>query len=151
MAKIMIVDDSRFIRQALKHFLEAGNHQVVFEANDGEDAVDAYTEVKPDLVTMDISMPGMNGITALKKIMQMDPSAKVIMISSLNQKDLVVQVITYGAKNYILKPWDKDKTYDIIRDVLNDGNATINSCIIFYQHYFNKSILCYFVLINQLV
>ena len=118
MAKIMIVDDSKMIRKALRMYLEGGNHEVVAEATNGKDAVGKFAEVKPELVTMDISMPEMNGIEALIEIMKIDENAKVIMISSLNQKDLVFKAISEGARNYLLKPMSKEKTLEVIAEVL---------------------------------
>lgn len=118
MAKIMIVDDSQMVRKALRIFLEAGNHEIVFEAKTGVEAVREYKRVKPDIVTMDLEMPEMNGIDATKKIKLMDPDAKIIIMSALNQKEMVMDSLSAGAKNYILKPITKDKTLTIVDEVL---------------------------------
>lgn len=118
MARIVIVDDSVMIRKALRTFLESGNHEIVAEATDGEDAVNAYAQHKPDVITMDIAMPHMTGIEALSKIMKIDPEAKVVMISSINEKDLVVKAISLGAKSFVLKPMSREKTLQVIDEVL---------------------------------
>ena len=97
MAKIMIVDDSKMIRTALRVYLEAGNHEIVFEAKTAQEAIEAYKKIKPDLVTMDISMPGMDGVTAVSKIIEIDSDAKIIMVSSLNEKQMVMKAIINGA------------------------------------------------------
>lgn len=118
MARIMVVDDSVMIRKALRTFLESGNHNVVAEATDGEDAVKEYAKHKPDLVTMDIAMPEMSGIEALGHIIKMDPEAKVVIISSLNEKDLVMKAISLGAKNFVLKPMSREKTLQVVDEAL---------------------------------
>ena len=118
MAKLMIVDDSKMIRKTLRMFLEAGGHEIVAEASDGEEAVENYKKFKPELVTMDISMPEMSGLEALRDIIEIDPDAKIIMISSLNQKDLVITAIKEGAQSYLLKPMSKEKTLAEIKKVL---------------------------------
>ena len=118
MAKIMIVDDSKMIRSALKLFLEAGEHEIIFEAKNGIEAVAAYKHYKPDLVTMDISMPDMNGVEAVKLIRAFDPAARIIMLSSLSQKEFVIQAIKSGAKNYLIKPVTKEKIISAVNDIL---------------------------------
>ena len=114
MARIMIVDDSRMIRKTIRLYLEGGGHEIVAEASDGEEAVKNYKISKPEIVTMDISMPEMSGLEALREIMKIDPNAKVIMISSLNQKELVFNAISLGAVSYILKPMTKEKTLETV-------------------------------------
>jgi len=118
MAKIMIVDDAGVIRAILKKYLVAGGHQIVYQATNGLEAVSGYIEHKPDLVTMDMSMPDMGGIPALKKIMAYDPKAKVIMVSAIDQKDLVVEALAAGAIHYIVKPVTEHKVVEIIGEVL---------------------------------
>lgn len=119
MARIMIVDDAGVIRVLLKKYLTHGGHEVVCQASNGFEAVEGYKEHKPDVVTMDMSMPEMGGVSAVKKIIQIDPDAKIIMISALNQKDLVMQAISAGALHYILKPVNEEKTLQVINEVLN--------------------------------
>ncbi len=118
MAKIMVVDDSRMIRKTIRMFLESGGHEVVSEASDGEEAINNFIKHKPDLVTMDISMPEVSGLEALREIKKINPAAKVIMVSSLNQKDLVVNAISQGASSYILKPMTKEKIREAVEDAL---------------------------------
>lgn len=119
MAKIMVVDDSRMIRNALKLFIESANHEVVFEAQNGKLAVDYYDIYKPDVVTMDINMPIMDGIEAVKQIKAKDSNARIIMMSALNQKDMVLGAIQNGATNYILKPVKKEAILNAISKILS--------------------------------
>jgi two-component system chemotaxis response regulator CheY len=114
----MIVDDSKMIRSTLKMYLESGNHEVVFAAENGKQAVEAYKIYNPDLVTMDISMPEMDGMEAVRLIKKMDENAKIIMLSALNEKEMVLTAIKNGATNYLLKPVDKVKTLKTIENVL---------------------------------
>lgn len=119
MANIMIVDDAGLIRSILKKYLTRAGHNIVFEATNGFEAVEGYKEFKPDLVTMDMSMPDMGGITAVEKIINYDPGAKIIMISSINQKDLVYKAIKAGAVHYIVKPVSEENTIRIVSEILN--------------------------------
>jgi two-component system, chemotaxis family, chemotaxis protein CheY len=118
MAKVMIVDDAGVIRTLLKRYLTNGGHEVVCQAVNGIEAVEGYKEYKPDIVTMDMSMPDMGGISAIKKIMKIDSKAKIIMISAMDQKDLVVEAIKAGAIYYILKPVNEAKTIEIVNEAL---------------------------------
>lgn len=118
MARIIIVDDSKVIRNALKIFLEAGNHEVIFEAKNGLEAVDAYKEYKPDIITMDISMPVMDGVEAVKQIKAFDADAKIIMMSALNHKEMVLTALKHGALNYLLKPVTKDKLLSTVSQII---------------------------------
>lgn len=107
MAKnILIVDDAAFMRMKLKDILEKNGYTVVGEAQNGLEAVSLYKEVKPDLVTMDITMPEMDGIEALKEIKAVDPAAKVIMCSAMGQQGMVMEAIKMGAIDFIVKPFD---------------------------------------------
>lgn len=119
MANILVVDDSILMRRNLKVLLLEAGHTVVAEAVNGIEAYREYAKHLPDLVTMDITMPVMNGIEALKKIMAIFPSAKVIMISSLDQKSMVFEAIQNGAMHYILKPVTLEKILSTINDVLD--------------------------------
>ena len=106
MAKILIVDDALVMRMNLKKILTDAGHTVVGEAKSGSEGIWLYKETQPDVVTMDITMPGMDGIEALKKILDFDPKARVVMVSALSQRRTVLTALEAGAKNYILKPID---------------------------------------------
>lgn len=121
MAKILIVDDSIIMRKNLEFILKNSNHQIVGQATNGKQAVELYKECKPDLVTMDISMPFMSGTDAVSEIISIDPSAKIIMISAINQKQLVFEAIKKGAKHYIVKPIDAENVIKTIDSLLNDN------------------------------
>lgn len=105
MARILIVDDAAFMRLSLRLLFQEHGFEVVGEAEDGMTAVRLYQDLKPDLVTMDITMKGMNGIEALKAIRILDPKAKVVMVSSMGQEQLVKEAIIHGAKAFIVKPY----------------------------------------------
>src|SRR5689334_13481978 len=108
MTKVLIVDDAGFMRNALKLVLEKNGYEICGEAEDGKLAIEKYFELKPDVVTMDITMPEKTGIEALKEIMQKDPSAKIIMVSALGQESFVREAVLYGAKGFIVKPFKED-------------------------------------------
>lgn len=114
MKKIMIVDDSSLIRRMLSALLEKNNYAVVAEAVNGQEAVDMYESVKPDLVTLDVTMPVMDGVEALKKIKEIDKDAKVIMVTAAGQKDRIMEALKLGAAAFITKPFDED---DLIKNV----------------------------------
>lgn len=119
MASILVVDDADIIRFQLKMILEKAGHTVVDEAENGQEAFDKYCAFKPDLVTMDITMPEVDGLMGLKKIREFDPEAKVIMITALGQKALVVEAVKNGAKDYIVKPFQTEKVISSIERVLS--------------------------------
>ncbi|API94022.1 MULTISPECIES: response regulator [Virgibacillus] len=119
MAKILVVDDAKFLRTALATILRKKNHEIVGEAENGKEAVRLYQELEPDIVTMDITMPVMNGIDATKKIIDIDPNASVIMCSAMGQQKVVVEAIELGAKDFIVKPFDENRIYDAIDRVLH--------------------------------
>jgi len=118
MAKVMIVDDAKIIRITIKKQLEQLGHEVVASIENGYEAILEYEKCKPDLVTMDITMPVVNdiknGIDALTQIMKIDPEAKVIMITSHGEQRLVMEAISKGSKGYILKPITKDKLENLL-------------------------------------
>ena len=105
MAKILVVDDAAFLRMSLKKILAAEDH-MIYEASNGVEAITLYQEIRPDVVTMDITMPDMDGLEALKRLKQIDPGAKVIMCSAMGQQDKVVTAIQNGAIDFIAKPFD---------------------------------------------
>ena len=117
MLKVLIVDDSLIIRKKISKILENLGHEVVFDATNGQEAIDAYKNYKPDLVTMDITMPDMDGITAVKHIIKDDKEAKIIMVTSHGQEDMVIKSIQSGAVGYILKPITEEKMAQVIGEV----------------------------------
>jgi two-component system chemotaxis response regulator CheY len=118
MGKILVVDDAAFMRMMLKDILTKGGHEVVGEAENGKVAIERYQSLKPDLVTMDITMPEMEGIDALKEIKKKDPAAKVIMCSAMGQQLMVVQAIQAGAKDFIVKPFQHDRVLESVKKAL---------------------------------
>ncbi|WP_042355993.1 response regulator [Bacillus rubiinfantis] len=117
MAKILIVDDAAFMRMMLKDILTKNGFEVVGEAVNGEDAIEKYQELQPDVVTMDITMPEMDGITAVKKIRAINPQAKIIMCSAMGQQPMVLEAIQSGAKDFIVKPFQADRVIESISKV----------------------------------
>jgi DNA-binding NarL/FixJ family response regulator len=117
-ANIMIVDDSSLIRRNLREILHNMGHQVVAEADDASTAVELYRERSVDLVTMDIQMPGISGIDAVRMIRERDPQALIVMISSMEQKNMVYDAIKQGAKHFIVKPFSDDKVREVVNSVL---------------------------------
>lgn len=117
MANILIVDDSRTSRRILKGILESGGHTIVGEAGNGEEGCILYKQLKPDVVTMDITMPKMDGLEALKVIMHSDPNAKVVMVTAAGQKSKMVEAIKEGASEFISKPFSDEDIIKIIGDI----------------------------------
>ena len=118
MAKVMICDDAAFMRMMIKDILTKNGYNVVGEAENGAKAVEKYQELKPDLVLMDITMPEMDGIQALKAIKAVDPSATVIMCSAMGQQAMVIESIQSGAKDFIVKPFQQDRVLEAVRKVV---------------------------------
>lgn len=119
MAKnILIVDDAAFMRMMIKDILSKNGYNVVGEAENGLVAVDKYNELKPDLVLMDITMPELDGIGALKKIKGNDPAACVIMCSAMGQQAMVIEAIQSGAKDFIVKPFQPDRVIEAVQKVV---------------------------------
>ncbi len=119
MAKnILICDDAAFMRMMIKDILTKNGYTVAGEAENGANAVEKYTELKPDLVLMDITMPEMDGIQALKKIRELDPKASVIMCSAMGQQAMVIESIQSGAKDFIVKPFQADRVLEAVRKVV---------------------------------
>jgi two-component system chemotaxis response regulator CheY len=118
MARVLIVDDAAFMRMMLKDILVKNGLEVVGEAVNGADAIEKYKELKPDVVTMDITMPEMDGITAVKNIKALDPKANVIMCSAMGQQPMVLEAIQSGAKDFVVKPFQADRVMDSISKVL---------------------------------
>ncbi len=118
--KVLIVDDSMFVAKQISQILSSEGFEIVGTAKDGIEGLEKYKELHPnvDLVTMDITMPNMDGVTCLQKIIEFDPEAKIVMISALGKQDLVKQSLLSGAKNYIVKPLDRAKVLERISTVL---------------------------------
>lgn len=116
--RILIVDDAAFMRMMIKDILVKNGYEVVGEAADGFQAVEKYKELKPDLVTLDITMPEKDGISALKDIRSFDPEAKVIMCSAMGQQAMVIDAIQAGAKDFIVKPFQADRVIEAIKKIL---------------------------------
>ncbi|NLF82410.1 MAG: response regulator [Candidatus Gastranaerophilales bacterium] len=114
MVKILIVDDSTFMRTSLKEILTPQGHEIIGEAANGNQAVELYKTLSPDIVTMDITMPECDGLTALKKIVEMDKNAKVIMCTAMGQQAMVMEAVKAGAKDFIVKPFKVDKVLQSI-------------------------------------
>ena len=116
--RILIVDDAAFMRMMIKDILTKNGFEVVGEAADGAQAVEKYSELNPDLVTMDITMPEMDGITALKAIKKADANAKIIMCSAMGQQAMVIDAIQAGAKDFIVKPFQAERVLEAIKKTL---------------------------------
>ncbi len=115
---ILICDDAAFMRMMIKDILSKNGYNVVGEAENGAKAVEKYNELKPDLVLMDITMPEMDGIQALKKIKESDAAATVIMCSAMGQQAMVIESIQSGAKDFIVKPFQADRVLEAVKKVI---------------------------------
>ena len=118
MAKIMIADDSDAIRLVLDDILSIGEHEIVSEAIDGEEAVDYYKEHNPDILLLDLAMPKKDGLTVVKEIMQIDHNAKIILITASDDQKIINQCLDSGASSYISKPFDFKGVLKAINDLL---------------------------------
>ncbi|MDD5091112.1 MAG: response regulator [Candidatus Wallbacteria bacterium] len=116
--RFMIVDDSSFMIRELERFIRAMNCTVAATASSGEQAVEKYPEIKPDIVTMDISMPGMNGLEALTRILELDPRARVVMISGLGHENMVRECISAGAAGFLVKPLAQEQFEQTLMPIL---------------------------------
>lgn len=114
MAKILIIDDSRTSRKILRGMLEEAGHEIVDEGVDGKDGFEKYKQYKPDLVTLDITMPVMDGLESLKCIKEFDKDAKVIMVTAAGQQSKMVEAIKLGASEFVTKPFEKDNILKLI-------------------------------------
>jgi two-component system chemotaxis response regulator CheY len=118
MARVLVVDDAAFMRKMVSDTLTKGGHEVVGEAGNGVEAVDRYQQLKPDLTTLDITMPEKDGIAALQEIIALDPAARVIMCSALGQESKVLESIKAGAKDFVVKPFQAARVLDAIGNAL---------------------------------
>ena len=117
-ARILVVDDAAFMRMMIKDILSKNGFEIVGEAENGQKALEKWTEFRPDLTTMDITMPEMDGISAVKEIKKVDPNAKVIMCSAMGQQAMVIEAIQSGARDFIVKPFQPDRVIEAVRKAL---------------------------------
>jgi two-component system chemotaxis response regulator CheY len=117
MARILVVDDAAFMRRMVSDVLTSGGHEVVGEAADGNEAVERYQELRPDVTTLDITMPEKDGLTALRELMAIDPAATVVMCSALGQESKVLEAVKAGAKDFIAKPFEPQRVLTAIEKV----------------------------------
>ena len=118
MATILLADDLAFIKMVQKEILAKKGYQVIGEASDGIEVIEKYKKLNPDVVIMDITMPRMDGLNALKAIKQIDPNARVIVCSALGQQKLIIEAIKIGAKDFIVKPFDPERLSAAIQKAL---------------------------------
>jgi two-component system chemotaxis response regulator CheY len=118
MARILVCDDSAFMRMMLKRVLIDNGHEIVGEAGDGMEAVQLYRQHKPDLITMDITMPKMDGIQAVTHIHEEDPLVRIVMVTALGQRAIITDAINAGASDFIVKPFDNIQVIETIKKVL---------------------------------
>ena len=118
MAKILVVDDAAFMRKVIRDTLTKSGYTDIYEAVDGKDAVEKYFELKPDLVLMDITMPNMDGLEALKAIRAKDSNANVVMCSAMGQESMVIDAVRSGAKDFIVKPFKPDRVLKTVSSIV---------------------------------
>lgn len=118
MARILIVDDAKFMRITLSNILKT-EHEIIGEGENGIDAINLYRELQPDLMTLDITMPEMSGLAAMKEIKKEFPNAKIIICSAIGQQKMVMEAIEAGAKDFIVKPFDEGRVFEAINRVLS--------------------------------
>lgn len=118
MANVLVVDDAAFMRLSIKQILEKHGHTMIAEAADGKEAILKYTECKPDVTILDITMPEMSGLEALAHIKENDPQAKVVICSALGQQEQLAKAIQLGAKDFIVKPFEPDRMIAALNKVL---------------------------------
>lgn len=121
-ARVLVVDDLPFMRSLLRDILEDAEMEVAYEARDGREALRAYLATEPDIVLLDIAMPEMDGLTALRKLRMLDPRARVIMCSALGEQQIIVRAIQSGARDFVVKPFRPERVVNAISRVLEaDG------------------------------
>ncbi len=114
MARVLVVDDAVFMRKVVSDALAKGGHEVMGEAANGQEAVDQFQSLKPEVMTLDITMPEKDGLAALKEIIAMDPQARIVMCSALGQETKVLEAIKAGAKDFVVKPFQPDRVLSAI-------------------------------------
>jgi len=118
--RILVADDAKFMRKLLAKILEEGGYEVVAEAETGSDAIALYERIKPDLVTMDLVMPDMSGIDAIKEIVSRDPKARIVVVSAMGQQSLVSEAMSAGARDFVVKPFHPSVVLEVIGRVLKE-------------------------------
>jgi two-component system chemotaxis response regulator CheY len=118
MARVLVVDDAAFMRKMVTDALAKGGHEVVGEAGNGEEAIARFQELKPEVMTLDITMPEKDGLEALKEIVALDPGARVVMCSALGQETKVLEAIKAGAKDFVVKPFQADRVLEAVSKAL---------------------------------
>lgn len=118
--RVLVTDDALFMRVMLKNILTQHGYEVAGEATNGREAVEMYKNLKPDLVTMDITMPEMDGISAVREIKKIDPDARIVMVTAMGQKNLVVEAIQAGAKDFIVKPFQPERVIESVQKLLGN-------------------------------
>ncbi|MCT4687150.1 response regulator [Vallitalea sp.] len=116
--RVLIVDDAIFMRTVLKKMLSEEDYDICGEANNGKEAITKAKELQPDVITLDITMPEMDGVTALPEILKVSPNSKVIMCSAMGQQPMVIEAIKNGAKDFIVKPFQKSRVVQAIENVI---------------------------------
>jgi len=119
MARVLIVDDAAFMRKMLSDALSSGGHEVVGEASNGNEAVQQFQELRPELTTLDITMPEKDGLQALREILSFDPTARVVMCSALGQESKVLESIKAGAKDFVVKPFQAERVLEAVGKALS--------------------------------
>lgn len=119
MAKILIVDDSRTSRKMLRNILESNGHEIIDEAVNGQEGVQKFQALKPDVVTLDITMPVVDGVEALKMIKALDLESKVVMVTAAGQKNKMIECIKAGANEFLTKPFEQQEIVDVINKMSN--------------------------------
>ena len=122
-ARVLVVDDAIFMRKMISDILEGHGMEIVGEADNGQLAVEKYKELNPDLVTMDIIMPEMNGIDSVREIMAVDPQARIVMCSALGQQALVQDALAAGAKDFLIKPFNPSRVIEVVTKILGQSVA----------------------------
>jgi two-component system chemotaxis response regulator CheY len=118
MARVLVVDDAAFMRKMVGDALTAGGHEVIGEAGDGREAVESFRQLRPEVTTLDITMPEQDGLQALREIVSLDPSARVVMCSALGQESKVLEAIKSGARDFVVKPFKPDRVLEAIEKAL---------------------------------
>ena len=118
MARVLVVDDAAFMRKMVSDALVKGGHEVVGEAANGNEAVDRYRELRPEVTTLDITMPDKDGLAALQEIIALDPDARVVMCSALGQESKVLESIKLGARDFVVKPFQPDRVLEAVGKAL---------------------------------